>query len=1051
MSDNCKSCPELNHQIKSLEQTIAKQQKVIDELERRHQILFEDGPLNYQSLDGNGCFVDVNRKWLATGGYSKDEVIGKRFDQFLTPDSREIFLKNFPKFKASGKVSGVEFEILKKDGSTAVMNLVGAVGYDHDSQFTRTHCLMQDLTSELESLKKFNSFFYLNPCPMTVTSLPERTFLEVNEAFLSTLGYSREEVIGKSSQDLGLFVDQAAIAQMVDKMRTTGSVKKMEMRVRSKDGQLLYGLFSGESINIRGKQYFLSAMLGITELKRLERELRQSEEKFRLITETSPSWIWSFDSQAFFTYSNPAVNDVLGYHPDEIVGSSAFDLIHANDHLRIRRLLDDCLKYRRGWKNIEIRYLHKDGSVITFESSGSPIVGRDGQVEGFSAVDRDVSERNLAQEKARKANQFLKLIVETISLPIGLSSGALQQADYLNPKWSSLFGYTRDDMPTVSDWWPLAYPDEDYRSQVALEWNRRVKQAILNRSEIEPMVTTVRCKDGFDRIIEWHVISTGEWNVVHGVDLTEHKRLEKELRLSEEKYRQLTETAPDWIWEIDLDGKVLYSNPSAKQLTGYTSEELTGRMASDFIHHDNIEDLKKLIHNCIIQRSGWHNHEGYWIHKDGSIRVFEAGAVPLLDENNKVIAFRGIARDISERKKLETERLQVQQQLLHNQKLESLSIMAGGIAHDFNNILMGIMGNLELTLDQENFDQKTRRQIETAMLGAERAAKLSGQMLVYSGCQLFLPKNVCLRKLLVDLKPELQKVVSQTTTLIYDISDDFLQIRGEANKVQRLITNLVVNGSEALGDIPGTVSVSVSQIECDQTILSQSVLEEKPSPGSFISITVSDTGCGMEAETLQKLFDPFFTTKFWGRGLGMPEIIGVVRSHGGAIIVQSSVGHGSRIQVLFPKAKEDTITPEGIITPQADESATHPSQRKTVLVVDDEDLVRSMITDRLDLLGYDTIVAVDGEQCIREFKTHIDRIDLVLLDFMMPGMNGVEVFEELITVEPNVKVILSTGYATEEVTSMFSGRKPDAVIHKPYSLQDLKEELNRIFQKQALN
>lgn len=137
--------------------------------------------------------------------------------------------------------------------------------------------------------------------------------------------------------------------------------------------------------------------------------------------------------------------------------------------------------------------------------------------------------------------------------------------------------------------------------------------------------------------------------------------------------------------------------------------------------------------------------------------------------------------------------------------------MAGGIAHDFNNILMGIMGNLELTLDQENFDGKTRRQIETAMLGAERAAELSGQMLVYSGCQLFLPKNICLRKLLVDLKPELQKVVSLTTTLIYDISDDFLQIRGEANKVQRLITNLVVNGSEALGDIPGTVSVSVSR------------------------------------------------------------------------------------------------------------------------------------------------------------------------------------------------------------------------------------------------
>ena len=1033
-------------ELESLEIKLAAQEKTLAEMQRKNSMLFEDGPLSYQSLDASGCFLDVNQTWLEKAGYSLEEVIGKRFDDFLAPDSAKTFLKNFPLFKSEGKVSGVEFEIVKKDGSTLNMILMGVIASDEAGNFQQTHCLLQDVTKERASLDMFNSFFYKNPCPMTVTILPGRTFVDVNQAFLDAIGYTRAEVIGKTSAELGLFVDEDEVKKMVDQLRTTGSVKKMEMTVRSRSGDVLYGLFSGEAIKIHGQTYFLSAMLGITEIKRLEKELRRSEEKYRQITETSQDWIWSFDVHENYTYSNIAVDSLLGYKPNELIGMNFFELIHPDDHHLGRAVLEDCVEQKRGWRNVIVRQLHRDGSVLMFESSAAPIIGQDGELEGFIGIDRDVTERVKLQAEARKKAELPKLMLEKISLPIGVSIGVSQHADYLNQKWTDLFGYTLDDIPNVAAWWDLAYPEATYRDRVSSEWNKRVQNAMENKAEIEPMITSVCCKDGTERTIEWHVNSTGDWNIVHGVDLTDHKRMERELRLSREKFRELTETAPDWIWEVGIDGRVLYSNPAVEQVTGYRAEELMDRMAPEFIHPDNLGELKALISKCIKTRSGWHGHIGYWIHKDGSIRVLEAGGVPLLDENNRVTGFRGIARDITERKQLELEKLEVQQKLLHAQKLESLVVMAGGIAHDFNNLLMGIMGNIELVMSDSNIDPMMRRRLESALKASERSAELSTKMLIYSGSGAYIPADIDLKKLLSEMTGELEFLLPKSATLNIDIDEKLPLIRGEVGHIKRLITNLATNASEALGDLPGHVVISVSSMDCDEPFLSQSRFRENPVPGKYVCVEVSDTGCGMEEDVIQKLFDPFFTTKFWGRGLGMSEVLGVVKGHGGAIHVDSSVGQGTTVRVLLPAVAEHVKShpastmdaPPQYETP---ESATH---RKTILVIDDEDMVREMVTERLDILGYKSLTAVDGEQGVQVYKDRFNEIDLVLMDFMMPRMNGVEAFERLLEIDPDVKVILSSGYAEDTVNSMCGDRKPSGILQKPYRIEILREELGRI-------
>jgi signal transduction histidine kinase len=271
-----------------------------------------------------------------------------------------------------------------------------------------------------------------------------------------------------------------------------------------------------------------------------------------------------------------------------------------------------------------------------------------------------------------------------------------------------------------------------------------------------------------------------------------------------------------------------------------------------------------------------------------------------------------IIHDITESKRLEAERQEMERKLLHAQKLESLGVMAGGIAHDFNNLLQVVLGNLDIALDDIPPDSEARQSILNAIKASERSAELSGQMLTYAGSALYLPKDIYLDDLLNKTKSLLQSSISRHVALDFDICKTLPHIEGEPNQIQRLICALAVNASEAIGANAGGVTIRTGVMDCDEAYLSHSHLEKKPESGRFVFLEVSDTGCGMDAETQRKLFDPFFSTKFWGRGLGMAEVMGIVKGHHGAIMVDSEVGKGTTIRVLFSapqQAPTSTVHP----------------------------------------------------------------------------------------------------------------------------------------------
>ena len=372
--------------------------------------------------------------------------------------------------------------------------------------------------------------------------------------------------------------------------------------------------------------------------------------------------------------------------------------------------------------------------------------------------------------------------------------------------------------------------------------------------------------------------------------------------------------------------------------------------------------------------------------------------------------------------------------------------MAGGIAHDFNNLLMVVLGNLEFALEDLPSDSETRRSVEKAIQAAKRSSDLSRQMLIYSGSSLYLPKDLDLNELVKKNEDLLNSVIPKTTRLHFDVDKGIPFLRGDSDLIQRVLTNLVTNASEAIGANAGDVTLRTGVMDCDEAYLNRSRLGEKPQPGRFVFLEVTDTGCGMNDETLHRIFDPFSTTKCLGRGLGMAEVMGIVKGHHGAIIVNSEVGEGTTIRVPFPSSQEAQASSVRAMDLAETQTAVlvSPTRRKTIFVVDDEDLVRELCVEWLELLGCNTIVAVDGEECVRVFRERQNEIDLVLLDFVMPKMNGAEAFKELTRIKPDVKVILGSGYTEDVVLQSFLDQRPSVVLHKPYNMEDLKGELDRL-------
>ncbi|TVQ97708.1 MAG: response regulator [Desulfovibrionales bacterium] len=417
-------------------------------------------------------------------------------------------------------------------------------------------------------------------------------------------------------------------------------------------------------------------------------------------------------------------------------------------------------------------------------------------------------------------------------------------------------------------------------------------------------------------------------------------------------------------------------------------------------------------------------------------------------ENGETVVLMG---DVTERRQMEEERLEMERRLLHAQKLESLGVLAGGIAHDFNNLLSAMMGNMELALSSVELEGAARQRVEHGLLAARRAADLTRQMLAYSGKGKFDVQFMTLNDLVQDNIHIFQTALGKNIHFVLDLAPKLPLIRADAGQIQQVIMNLITNASEAIGDRSGTMTLSTRHAFCDAACVERSRIMEKPQPGWFVWLEVQDTGTGMSEDVQSRLFDPFFSTKFTGRGLGLSAVLGIVRGHNGTIFLESSPDSGTTFQVLFPVAagpavKNRLTEPSPIDLKETKTGNTPFHKPGVILVVDDEEMVRNLSAEALHHLGYKVITASDGLEAVQEVRENAGRIDCVILDLMMPRMDGVTAFMELRKIAPKLPVVLCSGYSSWEVEQRFAGDRPEAFLQKPFTIDALRGLLHDLLQ-----
>ncbi len=413
----------------------------------------------------------------------------------------------------------------------------------------------------------------------------------------------------------------------------------------------------------------------------------------------------------------------------------------------------------------------------------------------------------------------------------------------------------------------------------------------------------------------------------------------------------------------------------------------------------------------------------------------------------------GFALDITELKQAEQNKERLELQMQHAQRLNSLGVLAGGIAHDFNNLLMGILGNCSLVMKTPDASDEVKDYMQQIHHAANKATEICRSMLDFCGKNKSIKEPISLVGVIKDLSSLLQVSVSKNVEFEFNLDADTPLIEANPSQLRQIIFNFVSNAAEAIGDRPGRIKISTSKTFIDSDFYHNTYLSSDLAAGECVVLEITDNGCGMSKDTISKIFDPFFTTKFTGRGLGLATVLGIARSHNAAIKCDSVVGIGTSFKVIFQCSKVAEIKREPKVK-KHDPLPLITSQRApdktTILVADDDMIAQSVIVHMLGVAGYNVLVANDGEEAVEVFEQNKDVVDLVILDYSMPKLNGADVLAELRRLKPKQMVLMSSAYDRAIILSRLNaGLKPSSFIQKPYEFDDLLVVINSTFGEQT--
>ena len=589
------------------------------------------------------------------------------------------------------------------------------------------------------------------------------------------------------------------------------------------------------------------------------------------------------------------------------------------------------------------------------------------------------------------------------------------------------------------------FEEASKRRQEIEEKNRQLEQEISERKQAEELLR--KAHDQLERRVKERTAELVEANEQLKGEIEERKRAEETLRNSEEKFRFLAEKMFDIVWTIDRDFKTTYVSPSIENVLGFTPEERKRQSLEEIITPESLQRVQEMFlrelqrdEEGTVDPDRSVTIEVEYYRKDGSTVWMENTVKAIRGSGGGIVGMHGVSRDITERKITEEEKTKLQSQLQQVQKMESIGTLAGGIAHDFNNILGIIVGNTELAMDDVPEWNPARHNLEEIRTASMSARDVVKQILAFSRQSPQEMKPVRISPIIKESLKLLRSSIPTTIEIHQNISSESDTVRADPTQINQVLINLCTNAAHAMGEKAGVLEVSLKNIEMDE---GSAIHYHDLSSGKYVRLTVSDTGHGMEPKILERIFDPYFTTKKVGEGsgMGLSVVHGIVKTHGGYFLVDSELGKGTTFQVFFPYI-ESKPEPEIEITVEI------PRGKERILFVDDEKAMVDAIQPMIERLGYKVTARTSSIEALEAFRANPDRFDLVITDFTMPNMTGMELAKELLKLRSDILIILCTGYSEHINEDKAKGSGIRAFVMKPVVLGKIANTIRKVLDQE---
>ncbi|UCG22299.1 MAG: PAS domain S-box protein [Deltaproteobacteria bacterium] len=771
----------------------------------------------------------------------------------------------------------------------------------------------------------------------------------------------------------------------------------------------------------------------IEERRRAEEELRKSEERHRSILENIEEGYFEVDLTGNFTFVNDALCKIAGYDRNEMIGMNNRDYTTRKTAKEMYRVFNKTYETGEPARIVDYDIFRKDGSTRTLELSASLMTDTTGQAVGFRGVVRDVTERKQAEEALRESEERYRSLFKnnhTVMLIIDPETADIVDA---NPAACSFYGWSHKELTSKKI------------TDINTLTDEQVFQEIERAKSEENQHFFFRHRLAKDEIVDVEVFSgpimlNGKqllYSIVH--DITDRKQAIEALRASEEKYRTVLEANPDPVVVYDIEGKVVYFNPAFTRVFGWSLGERLGKQMDSFVPEENWPETRMMIERVLAGESFSGIESNRYNKENKIIPVSISGAV-LRDMDGNPVGSVINLRDISEQKNLES-------QLHHAQKMEAVGTLAGGIAHDFNNLLQAIQGYTELLLMRRKEGEPGFRELQEVIRASKRGAELTQQLLTFSRKVESKRKPLDLNQEVGELRQLLERTLPKMIEVEFNLDPELQMIKADSTQLKQVLMNLALNAKDAMPE-GGKLVIETQNITLDQEFCKR-YAEIKP--GDYILLSMADTGHGMEKETLEHIFDPFYTTKEVGKGtgLGLAIVYGIVKNHEGYVMCYSRPGSGTSFRIYLP-ASEAATEHEEAVEPLESKSPVMGGD-ETILLVDDEKFIRELGVDVLGQAGYTVLTAGNGEQALEVYRKERDRVDLIILDLIMPGMGGSKCLEELLKIGPQARVLIASGYSPDASTKGALETGAAGFINKPYDTKQLLELVRKILDSDRLS